>query len=162
MDDNILSLIFTQGETSSINRTFHLIDLCEEVIAEQKEKYPDKADLVDKAFGLSRPSDIFNSSIADNLYKAHVRELCERLALEGDTRFPTCAEVCIAMSEISQRAPIATDAALAYMQAFVKALPDSTVSTEIRPRMEELQRSFCSDPVLTEIYSKLKQEWRKL
>ena len=89
---------------------FRYIELAEEVIAEQKRLY----DFDDsKVFRLAAPDDNLREA-TELVYRAHVRELCIRVAHGTDTRVATDAEVVWALYNMALHAPLNNDATVAY------------------------------------------------
>ena len=101
---------------SIVSSIFDLMEVAEEVIAEFKKAHPNRADIIDRMFSIGIPGDLARYPV--NLYRAHCRELCERLRDGEDTRPGTYAEICIAYCEASFAYPLNRNATAAYIQAF--------------------------------------------
>lgn len=72
------------------------------------ERWPDKAERLNSSFRMLMPSALLRGRVED-VYRAHVAELLERLALGQDTRPGTKAEVLCAMLDSSLIAPPGDD-----------------------------------------------------
>lgn len=85
---------------NSIDRVFSDIEVAEEEIRRGQDMYPSEAKLIDSCFKLLlRPQAITN----DDLYRAHVRELVERVANGGDTRKATRAEILAELADFASQ-----------------------------------------------------------
>ena len=94
---------------STIERTFALMRVAEEEIAEAKLRHPAWADALDGGFRALCPPEGM-SGFDEKVYRAHVRELLGRVATPGfradDVRLGTHAEAMLALSAGSLRHPL--------------------------------------------------------
>lgn len=102
MTNKILEAMGPQGDT--LCAVFKRMDIAETAIINAKDKYPLQSDLIHKAFQILCPSSLMQSA-PTRLYTLHCTELCERVALEQDTRPGTDAEILAAFMELSFKAP---------------------------------------------------------
>ncbi len=108
----------------NILRIFDLMEIAEEVIKEEKRKHPRDAANIDRAFLAACPSDGLRAC-GENLYRAHVREMCDRLraSINPDPRMPTKAEMLAAISAVSTKAPPRRDVTALYERLFADLFP---------------------------------------
>jgi hypothetical protein len=83
---------------------FHLMAIAETEILAAKKRHPSAAPRLHAAFAICAPPGALRP-LAEQVYRAHVRELLERVAAGQDTRPGTDAEVLAAMSQGSLVAP---------------------------------------------------------
>lgn len=98
------------------------IDVAEEEIDAAMKRHPDQADDVYHAFLLLRGTHPLMDTMA--VYRAHCRELLDRVAAGTDTRPGTDAEICCVASDASQLAPMNTTGTGLYARAFAAVFPD--------------------------------------
>lgn len=91
--------------TGPVEAILGMIDVAEEEIARAKQEYPSKADLIDSAFTLFRPTDVLQGK-CERVYRAHARELAVRIARGRDTRPGTAAEVLCGLLGAATIAPL--------------------------------------------------------
>lgn len=110
------------GLGGAIESVLQCMELAEEEIAAAKGAHPLAADLTHRAFAIMCPSAVLRDG-GEKLYRAHCRELLERVHLEKDTRPGTTAEVVAVLSTISFRAPLDRHATVLYWQLFEELFP---------------------------------------
>jgi len=98
------------------------MELAEEEIAAAKKAHPLEADLMHRAFAVMCPSAVLRDG-GEEIYRAHCRELLERVHLEKDTRLGTTAEVVAVLSTMSFRAPLDRHATVLYWELFESLFP---------------------------------------
>jgi len=64
------------------------------------------------------------------VYRAHARELLDRVAAGADTRPATAAELCLACVEVSQQAPMHGAGAGLFFRMWLHAFPDHPATTD--------------------------------
>ena len=89
MNTEAMTAVFG-GQARSIFRAFDLMGIAEEEIAAAKHRYRRASKRVHAAFGVLYPTGDM-SKCGDRLYRAHARELVERVARKEDTRPGTAA-----------------------------------------------------------------------
>jgi len=114
--------------TTSLAAAFNMIEWAEDEIAQATRRHPAHADTLYHAFELISPRAIGPGMSTEFVYRAHARELLERLAAGPDTRPATAVEVCLACAEASQRAPLHGPGAGLYFRAWLHAFPDHPVT----------------------------------
>lgn len=113
----------------TMSRTFELMEVAEEEIARARAAHPDTSERLWRCFMLVRPPEGM-SRLATEVYRSHCRELLERVALGGDTRTGTDAEMVMHMSLASLQAPPVRDFAVLYRSLFERVLPEAAVTLE--------------------------------
>jgi len=102
-----------------INNAFRCMEIAEEEILKAQARHPEQAAAInDKGFMLCCPPPLLQN-LGDDLYRAHCKELLDRLATGGDVRQGTLAEAAIMLSRASLEAPLARAAFLAYARAYL-------------------------------------------
>lgn len=99
----------------AVTPTLEQADWAEDEIAQAQHRHRDRADLLYHAFGLLRPTAALVRT--EWVYRAHCRELLDRLAAGRDTRPATAAELASLCSRISQTVPLSTPAVTVYLRA---------------------------------------------
>lgn len=97
----------------AIEAAFRCMEFAEEEIAAAKKAYPLSADLMHRAFAIMCPSAPLRDG-GEKLFRAHCRELLDRVHLEKDMRPGTTAEVVAVLSTMSFRAPLERPATALY------------------------------------------------
>jgi hypothetical protein len=88
------------GEMQSV---FSLIEHAEDEISQAMQRHPGHADRIWHSFSLLTPT--LDRLATEVVYRAHCRELLDRVARGEDTRPATAAECCVALMETSLAAP---------------------------------------------------------
>lgn len=101
------------------------MDWAEAEIAAASRRHPAAADLLYHAFVLIG-QDAHRFPV-EFVYRGHVRELLDRLAVGGDLRPATAAEVCLVCAKTSQLAPFHASGVGLYMRMWAQAFPDHPV-----------------------------------
>lgn len=110
------------GAVAAIGRTFDLMAIAEEEIAAAKKRFPGKAAELHASFMLLCPNELARYG-SDRLYRAHARELLERVARGQDTTLGTDVECLAALSQASLKAPLSRDPAEAMARVFARVFP---------------------------------------
>jgi hypothetical protein len=133
------------------------MEWAEEEITTAQERHPAAAERLDRSFRLLTPTHSLMSTEA--VYRAHCRELLDRVARGEDTRPGTAAECCLALHDTSLKVPLKTSAVGLYARLLPLAqirLPevgDALVHYEALTgsRMDDLEAW---------LRAKLRQSWR--
>lgn len=130
----------------------------EQEIAAAQHRHRSAADRIWRSFNLLKPT---LGRMREPVYRAHCRELLDRVAHSEDTRPGTAAECCIAMCEISLRVPLSTAAVGLYtrMWTFMRLVPDDMTTTN--EHYEALAGSQIDEHEAL-LRAKLRQDWRAL
>jgi hypothetical protein len=111
----------------AIDRAFAAMRLAEDEIGAAKRRHPAQAALLHRSFEVLCAPPLHPYD--DRVYRAHARELLDRLARGDDTRPGTCAEALVAvMQAVTVAPPGAQLAALAehlFVAVFGKPIDDS-------------------------------------
>jgi hypothetical protein len=137
-------------------RTFHRVELAEEEIDAAKRRHPNDAERIHRAFLILCPSDPLHA-YGDELYRAHCRELLERVRLGGDTRPATSAEVVACLSAASLQVPPGRPATFLYWQLFGALFPDQAekLRAEIGPVAADSHDKSVADDLARKLRRKL-------
>jgi hypothetical protein len=138
---------------------FAAMSVAEDEICAAQQRHPDAADRIWRSFPLLPPTD----GLATNtlVYRAHCRELLDRVAADADTRLGTAAECCWALCEVSQRVPLNTAAAGLYSRMWrLAGLPPVNLSDN-GGHYEALEGSQIDDFEAV-LRQRLRQDWRAL
>jgi hypothetical protein len=122
-----------------LNPIFGAMEVAEKEIRDAQNRYPGAADRIRRSFMLLTPTtDLLTRN--ELVYRAHCRELLDRVAAGTDTRPGTAAECCVALCETSLRVPLSTSAAGLYARMWKAAgLPDVEL-TDSGVHYEALER----------------------
>lgn len=106
--------------TNAANDIFGVMEWAEDEIAYSMNEHPHKSDLLFGTFLTLRPHFQFCS---EKLYRAHCRELLERVAHDEDVRQPTRAEMLELLSRVSGFIPFHSHAGALYRLIFEEVFP---------------------------------------
>lgn len=140
-----------------IIRELGLVGLAEEEIQTAMVRHPAAADPIWHTFSLLV---LTGSKVGptEAVYRAHCRELLDRVALRADLRPGTAVECCVALCEVSTAVPLNTVAAGLYHRVWALAgLPEMGN----REHYEALRSSEIDDAEQM-LRAKLSQPWRQL
>src|SRR5438128_1794014 len=101
----------------------------EEEIAAAQVRHPDHQDLLYHSFTLLRPTS--PRMTTEFVYRAHCRELLDRLAAGGNAREATDAEVAVACAQSSLVVLPSPAGISVYMRAWTRAFPDQPAFTNL-------------------------------
>ena len=132
-----------QGVTDDLASVFGQMEWAEDEIAQARRRRPAQADTLYHSFLLLTPT--HNLMTTEFVYRAHCRELLERVAAGSDTRPGTAAEVCCACCDSSQLAPLTSPAAGLYHRMWAAAFPDKPTFAETQEAHEVLEGSTIDD-----------------
>ena len=120
-EKNLVSLIETMAP--GFAATFQLVVIAEEEIAAAISRTPDYEDALNGSFLRLQPSHIFRG-LHEKLYRAYCRELLERVIDGTPLDIATKAEVLVALSRTSLRAPLNRNALVLYEKLFAEVFGD--------------------------------------
>lgn len=121
----------------SVRGPLEQVDVAESMIDVAVHAHPAHADVLWHSFVLLRPT--CERMNTDFVYRAHVRELLERVRAGQDTRSGTAAELCAALSEASQRAPLRASAFGLYTRMWRQAFADDARLVHVMPAGEHYE-----------------------
>jgi hypothetical protein len=107
--------------TDLLSSGFGQTDWAEDEVQQAMRRHPAKADEIWHSFGLLKPT--HERLSYELVYRAHCREILDRVAARADTRPGTAAEVCVACSAASLVAPLGSAVAGLYGRMFSAAFP---------------------------------------
>ncbi len=134
----------------AIGRAFDRMGIAEEEIEAAKKKWPDKKAEIHAAFGALAPGELSRYG-SDRLYRAHARELLERVAKGERLELGTDAECLAALSLASLKAPLASGHVAAMEKAFASVFPKNALG----PNVGRESYPGNVDEILTEIRKKI-------
>ena len=105
-----------------LDRCFALMGWAEDEITQAQQRHPDAAKRLWDAFLVIQGTHELMGT--EFVYRAHARELLERVYADEDCRPPTDVEIVCGLSEASLRAPLNTAAVTLYMRLFAQLFPD--------------------------------------
>lgn len=109
--------------TEMLGPIFEQMSWCEEEIAAAQARHPERADEIWHSFPLLRPTN--DLMVREPVYRAHCREILERIVTGADTRAATAIEVLMVMRQTSLIAPLTPAATGLYFRMWKAAgLPD--------------------------------------
>ncbi|MFY1688146.1 hypothetical protein [Plantactinospora sp. WMMB782] len=141
-----------------LESAFAAMEWAEEEIEAARKRHPEADDRIWKSFLLLQPThDLMRVEMT---YRAHCRELLDRVAAGEDTRPGTAAECCIALCETSQAGPLRESAAGLYFRMWEKAgLTKLEGSSDVLVHYEALKGATI-DRDEAWLRNKLRQDWR--
>ncbi|GAA2349768.1 hypothetical protein [Dactylosporangium salmoneum] len=125
--DPAVLLALIEADTAPL---FAAFGWAEDEIAAAARRRPGLADLLFHAFGVLTPRTVGRGMGTEFVYRAHARELLERVAAGGDLRPATAAELCLALSQVSELAPMHGAAAGLYFRMWLAAFPHHRVTAD--------------------------------
>jgi hypothetical protein len=136
------------------------IELAEEEISAAQRRHPAASDRIWRNFRLLQPpADGLTRN--DLVYRAHCRELLDRVAADADTRPGTAAECCLALCEVSLRVPLNTGAAGLYSRMWRLAGLPPVVLADAGVHYEALEGALIDEQEAM-LRRRLQQPWRQL
>jgi hypothetical protein len=125
---------------------FEHMKWAEQEIAAAQARHPGHADRIWHAFSLLLANPGLQRMAYELVYRAHCREILDRVAAGEDTRPGTAAEVCSAMVNTSLLAPLTSAASGLYLRMWQAAgLPELDEITGASGHHEALERSTIDD-----------------
>lgn len=121
-DLNIMEL-FGPGEGFEIAQAFRQMEISEEEIESAQARHPWKSGLIWNAFTLLQGTYPLSGK-SDDLYRAHCRELLERVAEGVDTSHPTKAEILSFLVDLTLKAPAGEITQYWHGVLFMDLFPD--------------------------------------
>ena len=145
-----------------LGNVFDVMTWAESEIAAAQRRHPEQADKLWHSFSLLRVQDNHAERVSvEIVYRAHAREILERVARDADTRPATAAEVVVGLLATAELAPLSHEGfALAARMWQLAGLPDNDGFTAALPHVEALSgdrldreeteaRRKCGDPART-------------
>ena len=94
------------GIEEGLGAIFDRMSWAEDEIAQAQTRHPDKADTIYHSFALLSGGEASARMGVEAVYRAHAREILERVATGQDTRPGTAVEVIIGLLAAAERAPL--------------------------------------------------------
>lgn len=130
------------GFELSFGAIFDRIGWAEDEITQAITRYPDHADRIYHSFALLSGSEAAERMGVEAVYRAHAREIIERVVRGEDTRPGTAVEVVIGLLAAAERAPLSHEGfGLCARLWAVAGLPDHDGFADKREHIEALHAS---------------------
>jgi hypothetical protein len=129
IDPTNLDALFA-GIEAEVGLVLTALDWAEDEIAAASHRHRTQADLLFHSLGVLMPRHIGTGMNTEFVYRAHARELLERVAAGEDLRPATAAEICLTLSRVSQHAPMHGAAAGLYFRMWLAAFPDHPLTPD--------------------------------
>ena len=142
-----LDLVGLGGYANAFERAFEMMKFVEAEILEAMRRHPEERVKLWNAFKLMAPSNVFEATHAEEVYRYHVREILERVANGEDTRPGTRAEVCLMISKMTQASRLQDDVEVLGLTIADEIFPGKDLLAEGRRAsypgaLEETERHF--------------------
>lgn len=125
--------LMPKGLANVIDTCFSDMEIAEQEIAKAQKRHPPKADVIWQSFKYLMPSELLSPK-TETLYRAHCREILDRVA-EGQPIQPaTYAELVCLFCATSLAAPLNQDGSAAYWHVFKTIFPNALDDVEYAPR----------------------------
>lgn len=130
----------------SFGAIFDRIAWAEDEIAQAASRHPEQADAIYHSFSLLSGGNAAERMSVEAIYRAHAREILERVAHGQDTRPGTAVEVVIGLLAAAERAPLSHEGfGLCARMWDVADLPDHDGFTGKLEHIEALHASRIDD-----------------
>lgn len=157
----IIELLSTGPNTgvAFIVQSLDCMEVAEQEIARAQAEHPEHAATLRRVFGVAMPGNL--ATYGQTLYRAHVRELLDRVVDGFPFDLGTDAEVLDVLSTASLRAPLGSQAAALFERLFARMFPaEAATVLDGGPRAEPWQGA--SSELASEIKRKLRKKDRHL
>lgn len=144
---------------SIIGPTFDKVEISEDVIAKARRQYPEHDVALWNAFKLLMPNK-FLYEVPKSVYRAHCREILDRVRKGLDTTLGTKAEIMMALAKASLKSPLKHIASVLYAKLFQEIFPNTSMADEIS-HMGTLAWDGETNRLLNELAQKCKATDRK-
>ena len=136
---------------------FECMELAEKEIASAKQRSPEHAERLHTAFLALQPSTPLLHRCPERLFRAHCRELLERVTKSHDLRPATTAEVVAVLSAMSLEHPLDRPATVLYWEGFTALFPEEAtrVRAEIGPVAADSRDRECARELEAKLRKKL-------
>ena len=130
--------------TASLTGVLDQMGWAEDEIKLATARHPHRADTLYHSLSLLTPT--FDRMSTPFVFESHCRELLARVVDGHDLRPGTAAEVCLAISRVSQATPVLSSAAGLYMRMWLAAgFPHNATFAEFSAHHEALEKSVIDD-----------------
>jgi hypothetical protein len=132
---------FASTLLGDLDGLFESIERAKEEIAKARTRHPQHSDLLHHSFMLLLPTHKLMQH--EVVYRAHCREILDRVAAGNDTRPGTAAEICCLMHDVSLATPVTSAAAGLYMRMWQAAgLPKVESFAQAGAHHEALEKTL--------------------
>ncbi len=130
---------FIAGVEQTLAPIFERMSWAEDEIKQAQARHPEQADTLYHSFTLLSGGDASSRMSVEAVYRAHAREILERVALAADTRPGTSVEIIIGLLAAASNAPLSHEGFALCARLWVAAgLPDHDGFTEKLDHLEAL------------------------
>jgi hypothetical protein len=146
---------------NTIERVLGQHEWAEQEVDAFREQNPPHDDRLWHSIELLRPT--HERMATEFVYRAHCRELLQRVVDGNDTRPGTAPECLLVCNEIAQMTPLNTAAMGLYLRLWEKAgFPDLALDVDLDRKPFESLRGEQIDEYERDLIRKLRQPWRRL
>ena len=149
-------------------RAFEAMAIAEEEIERAQKTWPERADLIDRAFLVLRPrAGLLERGYQGPLLHSHMAALLARIGQHGpdaDMETPTAAEVCTGFAEASLNAPLKHRHMMAYTAVFIDAFGEERAvkligEEGVRRALEDRHQHVIAE-IIDSAYDRMRDEGR--
>lgn len=127
------------GVEQNLDPIFERMSWAEDEITQAQGRHPEQADTLYHSFALLSGGEAASRMSVEAVYRAHAREILERVAHGDDTRPGTAVEVIIGLLAAAERAPLSHEGFALCARLWVAVgLPDHDGFTEKLDHLEAL------------------------
>lgn len=142
---------------SAVVCTFDLMDIAEDEIAKGQKRHPKRKEEIWGVFGQACPPRGMSQYTSD-IYRMHVREICDVVGNGGKFVQPTDAELLLALSEASQKTPITGPAQTLFQRLFVRVFGSAVFDADWAGVYQPCEALY--GKAADELYGKMKSRKR--
>lgn len=151
--------VLGEAVCSEFESVFHLIEIAEETIKRYVNRYPSQAPLLNRAFLALQWH--LRWPVRDELYRAHARELLQRVVEHQPLDEGTRAEALVAISDTSLRAPLVSQYAALAEKLFLEIFGPDAIGGPKQPMFYEPWQG-ASEKLLNELRRRIRVPSRQL
>jgi hypothetical protein len=122
------------------------MEIAEQEISAGRVRYPESASQISSLFSYLCPPDGMRD-FGNLVYRVYASEQIDRIGKQNigmDIRRPTKTEILMALSRMSEKAPLTPDATKLYFDLFSVLFPDHAILKDIEP-MHESYKGACNE-----------------
>ncbi|MFW6085311.1 MAG: hypothetical protein ACODAA_08865, partial [Gemmatimonadota bacterium] len=135
------------------------MEAAEDAIEAAAERYPDRAELLDRAFRVLQPRYDLMGRVDVHVIRAHMDELLRRIGEAGAAaglEVATAAEACVALGHLSQAAPLRRRHQTAYEICFIDALGEEVARRVLGEEIVRRAEMDRDDQLVAEVVDEVK------
>lgn len=112
--------LIDEDKANAILDCFSKMEICEEEIARAQQRWPEKAELIFKAFTIAL-SPVIPSAAPEKLFRYHCRQLMRMVAMDEDLDMPTGVEAACMVVAVANKVPIKLEVVMKVLGDFETA-----------------------------------------